>query len=329
MTFAAPSPVRTEGLVFRPARPDELVTCAGIWRTSINDYIVRLGQDEMPPEVNPVTRLFVHLQATDPQRFIVAVAPSTDHEPSGSGRIVGFASAAIRESLWYLSMLFVLPEFQQAGLGRELLARVLPSDDAMARATATDSAQPISNALYSSYGITPRLPLLNLTGLPERPDAFGVLPSGVVPIPFDELAAGPPDGQGHRALVDAIDDLDRESLGVAHPMDHRFLRSESRRGWLYRGPDGTPVGYGYAGEAGRVGPVAVLDAALLAPVLGHLTSAVQPRGAFAMWIPGGADRALAAVLQAGFRLDRFVVLMCWDRPFGDFSRYLPVSPGLL
>ena len=328
MTFAAPSPVRHTRLVFRPAGPDELVTCAGIWRTSINDYIVRLGQGAMPLEINPVTRLFVHLQATDAQRFIVAVAPSTEDEPSGSGRIVGFASAAIRESLWYLSMLFVLPEFQRAGLGRQLLAQVLPSDKSMARATATDSAQPISNALYSSYGITPRLPLLNLTGLPERPDAFGRLPSGVVPIPFDELAAGPPDGQSHRALVDAIDDLDRDSLGVAHPVDHRFLRSESRRGWLYRGPDGTPVGYGYAGEAGRVGPVAVLDAALLAPILGHLTSAVQPRGAFAMWIPGVADQALAAALQAGFRLDRFAVLMCWDRQFGDFSRYLPISPGL-
>ena len=52
-------------------------------------------------------------------------------------------------------------------------------------------------------------------------------------------------------LVDAVDALDRELLGVAHPVDHRFLRSESRQGWLYRGPDGAPVGYGYAGEAGR------------------------------------------------------------------------------
>lgn len=329
MNFAALSLTRPAGLAFRPARPDEMVTCAGIWRTSINDYIGRLGQSEIPPEINPVTRLFVHLQATDPQRFVVAVAPPTDDEQPDSERIVAFASAVIRESLWYLSMLFVLPEFQRAGLGRELMAQVLPSDATMARATATDSAQPISNALYSSYGITPRIPLLNLTGLPERPDAFGMLPSGVVPIPFDELAAGPPDGQGHRALVDAIDDLDRELLGVAHPVDHRFLRTESRRGWLYRGPDGTPVGYGYAGVAGRVGPVAVRDDALLAPILGHLTSAVQPRGAFALWIPGGADRALVAALQAGFRLDRFAVLMCWDRPFGDFSRYLPISPGLL
>jgi hypothetical protein len=23
------------------------------------------------------------------------------------------------------------------------------------------------------------------------------------------------------------------------------------------------------------------------------------------------------------------LLLCWDRPFADFSRYLPISPGLL
>ena len=297
--------------------------CAAIWRVAINDYIVRLGQNEMPPELKPVIRLFVHLHSTDPERFIVATVPDVDGE-----RIIAFAAAIVRERLWYLSMLFVLPEFQGAGLGRDLLARVRPADGAMVRALATDSAQSISNALYASEGIVPRMPLLSLTGLPQRPEAFGALPSGIVPLAFDEIAAGPPDGQAHRMLVEAIDTLDRESLGVAHPLDHRFLRTESRRGWLYRGPDGTPVGYGYAGEAGRVGPVAVRDADLLGPVLGHLTSAVIPRGAFAIWIGGAADRALVPALQAGFRLDQFPVLLCWDRPFADFSRYLPISPGL-
>ena len=66
-------------------------------------------------------------------------------------------------------------------------------------------------------------------------------------------------------LVDAIDALDRELLGFAHPLDHQFLRGEGRRGWLYRGPDGGVLGYGYAGEAGRVGPIAVRDEALLGP----------------------------------------------------------------
>lgn len=326
MSQAARPRTSTVGLTCRPARPDELSACTMIWRTAINDYIVRLGQTEIPAGSNPATRLFMHLQATDPDRFIVATVPDVAGE-----RVIAFASAIVRERLWYLSMLFVLPEFQGAGLGRDLLDRVLPGDqsDGWARATATDSAQPISNALYALYDIVPRMPLISLTGLPERPEAFGELPSGIVPLAFDEIAAGPPDGQGHRMLVDAIDALDRELLGAAHPIDHRFLRSESRHGWLYRGPNGEPVGYGYAGEAGRVGPIAVRDEALLAPILGHLTSVVVPRGAFAIWVGGAADRALVPALKAGFRLDQFPVLLCWDRPFADFSRYLPISPGLL
>jgi GNAT superfamily N-acetyltransferase len=313
-------------LTFRPARPDELGACADIWRVAIDDYMVRLGQSAIPPEQGPLVRLFVHLQATDPDRFVVATAPSR----TGDGeRVVGFAAAIERERLWYLSMLFVLPEFQGAGLGRALLERVLPAGAEHVRAIATDSAQPISNALYSMYGVVPRMPLLNLNGLPVRPEAFGTLPTGITPVAFEAIASGPPGGEGHRRLSEAVDALDRDTLGVAHPFDHRFLRSESRRGWLYHGPDGRPVGYGYAGEAGRVGPVAVRDADLIAPILGHLTTAVVPRGAFAVWIGGASDRAIVAALAAGFRLDGFPVLLCWDRPFADFSRYLPISPGLL
>lgn len=313
----------TRGLIIREARVEDLAACAGIWRVAINDYIGRLGQPEIPNETHPVTRLHAHIQATDPERFIVAELPGD------SGEIVAFAAAPVREHLWYLSMLFVLPEHQGTGLGRELLERIMPTDPSTIRAVAADSAQPISNALYAKLGMVPRMPLLSLIGLPQRPEAFGELPSGVVPLPFDEIAAGPPEGQGHRLLTEAVDALDRELLGVAHPIDHRFLRSESRRGWLYRGPDGSPLGYGYAGEAGRVGPVAVRDEALLGPVLGHLTSAVVPRGAFAIWAGGAAGQAVQSALNAGFRLDTFPVLLCWDRAFADFSRYLPISPGLL
>lgn len=325
MSVPARVPSRAGKLTYRPVRADEIETCARIWRTAINDYIVPLGQDEVPPEMNPVIRLYTHLQSTDPERFMVAVRRGT----AGHDEVVAFALAISRERLWYLSMLFVLPELQGAGIGRQLLARVLPDDDRTVRATATDSAQPISNALYATYGIAPRMPLLNLSGLPQRPEAFGPLPSGVVPIAFETIAAGPPGGPGHERLMAAVDLLDRELLGAAHPMDHRFLRQEERQGWLYHGPDGLPIGYGYAGEAGRLGPVAVRDETLMAPILGHLTSAVVPRGAFAGWVGGAADRALVALLGAGFRLDQFPVLLCWDRPFADFSRYLPISPGLI
>jgi len=59
-----------------------------------------------------------------------------------------------------------------------------------------------------------------------------------------------------------------------------------------------------------------------------LLSAVQPRGAFAIWLPGSTGPAITALVRAGFRLDGFPVLLCWDRPFADFSRYIPISPGL-
>ena len=98
----------------------------------------------------------------------------------------------MRERLWFLSMLFVRPGLQGAGLGRALLARVAPADgEASFRATATDSAQPISNALYASAGIVPRIPLLNLIGLPQRPGRrSAALPSGIVPTAFADSSTG-------------------------------------------------------------------------------------------------------------------------------------------
>jgi GNAT superfamily N-acetyltransferase len=311
-----------DALRYRPVRPDELDACAEVWRVSINDYTRRLNQPDMEVAVAPLIRLYGHLRDTDPDRFVVAV--QTDRAAGGAERVVGFASAIVRERLWFLSMCFVLPGLQGAGVGRALLDQVGPPDgDDIVRATGTDSAQPISNALYASLGIVPRVPLLNLIGLPERNEAFGPLPSGVMAVPFERLAA-----EDHGRLSATVDALDRATLGVSHPVDHRWLRLESRRGWLYHGPDGAPLAYGYAGEAGRLGPVASHDPDLVAPILGHLTREVIPRGAFAAWLPGSADQAVVSALRAGFRLEAFPVLLCWDRPFADLSRYLPISPGL-
>ena len=301
------------GVAVRAARLDDLAACAEIWREALNDHLGRLNLPPVPPEVGSLTRLHAHMLSTDPERFLVAarIDPVT-----GGERLVGFVAATRRDLVWFLSMLFIRPADQGAGVGRALVARVMPADDAVL-ATATDTAQPISNALYASRGMVPRLPLLNLVGRPERPDAFGALPSGIAAQPIVDRDA---------AVVDALDEA---IAGLRHPQDHAFLRAENRRGFLYRAPDGSAVGYGYASEAGRVGPIAVREEALLPAVLGHVLTAVEPRGASALWVPGAAGGALMALLRAGLRLEGFPVLLCWNRPFADFSRYLPISPGLL
>ena len=310
----------TAGIAYRPATTDDLVACAGIWRDSINDYTRRLNQPDIPDDLGAILRLYAHLQATDPAGFVVAERAVDGGPPA----VVAFAASVRRESLWFLSMLFVLPDVQAAGLGRGLLAKVMPPPGEAALATSTDSAQPISNGLYASLGIAPRMPLVRLVGLPERDGHLPGLPGAVRALPFAAL-----DGSTADHLDDEVAALDRATAGVEPLVDHRFVRTEGRAGFLYVDGGGRPIGYGYTSEAGRVGPVATLDPALLAPILGHLVSTIVPRGAFGIWMPGDAGEAMAALLRSGFRIDGFPCLVCWDRPLADFSRYVPISPGLL
>ena len=311
---------------FRRARDEDIPRCAEVWLTATNHYVTALNQPPLPDDLSIIGKLYVHLRATDPERFVVAVTP--DGAEPGADRVIGFAVALLRDHVWFLSMLFVLPDVQLRGLGRELLRRVLPQNGAITvRATATDSAQPISNALYSTYGIVPRMPLFSLIGLPSSLDTFEPLPSGVTPVAFTSIVDG--DSNGHRRLATSVDALDRELLGFTRSVDHRFMREQDRRGWLFHGPDGAALGYGYSSPSGRLGPILVRDPALLGPALGHLLGAVEPRGAFLTWIPGAADRALLPALAAGLRLDPFPILLCWDHAPTDFERYLPISPGML
>ena len=301
---------------FRVAAAADLPTCAAIWRSSINDYTRRLNQPDIPDDLGPILRLYGHLRATDPDRFVLAETPAGD----GTPRTVGFVAAVRREPLWFLSMLFIEPDQQGAGLGRELLRRVMPREADAALATCTDTVQPISNALYASLGMVPRMPLLRLVGLPDRIDALPALPPAVRAVPLDRF-----DGDADAAIASVV----AASSRLEHEADHRFIRAEGRLGFVFLGGDGSAVGYGYSSEAGRVGPIGVAEPSLLAPVVAHLVTEVQPRGAFGIWVPGAADATMSSLLRAGFRIDGFPCLICWNRPVPDFSRYIPISPGLL
>ena len=62
----------------------------------------------MPDDLAPLRRLLAHLLTTDPERFWVASAPAAV-DGGGAEPVVGFASASLREGLWFLAMLFVRP----------------------------------------------------------------------------------------------------------------------------------------------------------------------------------------------------------------------------
>lgn len=352
-----------DGIEYRPATAADLASCEEIWRESLNDYLLPLGQQEIPPDNAALRLLHAHALATDPDRFWVATS-SFDPGPAGGGRDVGapeagapeagassgrsdvgasrpgeprpgqreviaFASALQRDRVWYLSMLFVRPGRQLGGIGRGLLERTMPAaPDTMTLAVATDPAQPISNGLYASVGMAPRLPMFNLIGRPTRPTELATLPPDVVGARFDETsrAISPAEAPGLDAELDA---LDRSLLGFAHPQDHAFVRRQGRIGFAYRDAGGSLAGYGYTSEVGRIGPVAARDTALLAPIVADLLTSVRPRGVSAIWVSGDSGPTMQMLLRAGLRMEGFPVLVGWTRPFADFGRYIPISPGIL
>jgi len=304
---AIPADVR-----LRPATTADLPACEAIWRDALDGYLGRLGVEPIPADNPGLRRLHAHTLATDPERFWVG---------ERDGAPVAFGSAVLRGSVWFLSMLFVNPEAQARGLGRAVLDRILPAPlDGLTLATVTDSAQPISNALYASLGIVPRQPMFNFVGRPRAGWTGPPLPGGIVAVPI----VG--DDPAYDAERDA---LDRDVLGFDHPQDHAFAANSDQQRFAYRDPAGLLAGYGGASLAGRVGPIATREATLLAPVLAHLLVTVEPRGASSVWLAGGAADAVRLVLDAGLRIDGFPVLLCWSAPFVDLARYVLISPGLL
>lgn len=324
-------------VAYRPAGEGDLEACARIWKAGIEDYQARLAQPPMPDDPGPLRRLLAHTLASDPDRFWVAVGD----ESGGAEGVVGFTSATVREGLWFLAMLFVHPDLQARGVGTALMDRAqagrdvepggpaVPGPDAPLDSgihtwgMSTDAVQPISNGLYARRGMVPRVPIWRLFGEVRRWEALPRLPASLEAVPFDSVAATP---DGHRRLAGIVDALDREVVGTAHGIDHAYLRRDGRTGFLVRDRGtGRAVGYAYGSGGGRLGPVNALDPELHPQLLGVAVRETPTLGPVAAWVPGTADRATRALLDAGLRFDGFPGLVCWSRREHPFERYLPIS----
>lgn len=331
---------------YRPGSGADLAACLAVWRASVDDYQRRVNQPPLPQETGLMRRHLAHMAATDPDRFWVAETPvGGPGSPGGGSGLAGFSLATVRGGLWYLAMLFVTPDAQGRGIGSALLDRAqagrdtppggpaLPGpDDPLDSGIgtwgmATDSAQPISNALYARRGMLPRLPIWRLAGEPRRWSALPPLPASLESATFDAVAG---DGREDASLLtDAVDAVDREVIGVTRPLDHEFLRREGRTGFLVRERHGRILGYGYGAASGRIGPVATLDPDLLPAILGVVVRETPMLDAIGAWVPGTADGAIRSLLEAGLQFDRFPGVLCWSRPETPFARYLPINLAMV
>jgi GNAT superfamily N-acetyltransferase len=304
------TPTNTEivdGVRYRPGMLADMRAANAVAERSFDDLARRNGWGDGEPideaglerELEAQRTLYQHLTETA-ERFWVA---------ESGGRMVGVARSTLRDGLRQLTELFVLPEAQSTGIGRELLERTFPSDgaDVLCILATPDLA---ALAMYLKVGVSIRFPNYGFSRPPETTS----VPTDLA---FEPIDAGDDEPE-------AIGRIDRKVLGYRRDVDHRWLRAD-RTGFLYK-RDGQAVGYGYVGE--KSGPFALLDPADFPAVLAHAESLVAADGheRFSVVVPMVNESAVSYLLSRGFRLDPFFSYLMSDRPFGRFDRYIETTP---
>ncbi|MET1231463.1 MAG: GNAT family N-acetyltransferase [Candidatus Limnocylindrales bacterium] len=298
----------------RPLTVDDLPACADVFYAALDDLSERRHQAPWPRNDAGVLRLYERLLASHPAGGALATI---------GGRTIGFGIAVERERYWFLAFLFIEPAHQADGLGRQVLAQVLPAAGAETwlaeggvLATCAESIQLVSTGLYASLGMRPRDPIYLLVGTPQA-DALHGLPPSVEALPFEQLEAA-----GAERLAETLASLDVAAVGHRRAIDHRDDRAEGRQGIFYRDRgDERAMGYGYVQATGRVGPAYVTEPELLEGVVADLIGRVQPAGAWQLVVPG-ASAALEPLLRAGLRFDEPPVVHCASAPTLAATSYL-------
>lgn len=294
--------------VVRPGLPADSPELFRVFRQTAFDLRLRLGQAR--PEEAPDTAvlqkeweqawpLYTHLAQTADRLWVA----------ERSNRIIGFARSMMRDGVRSLSEFWVLPHEQSSGVGRELLRRAFPADDARLRyiiATVDTRAQ----ARYMKAGLYPRFSFYLFQRAPEHRYIY-------TDLAFKPMAAGAEDAQ-------IVDGLDQAILGYRRRPEHHWFR-QNREGIIYY-RQGEPVGYGYAGK--QSGPFVLLQKSDLPAVLAHAETAVarQEHSEITFVVPTVNDTAVAHLLAHGYQLLPFFCQLMTSEPFGRFDHYVATSP---
>jgi GNAT superfamily N-acetyltransferase len=297
-------------ILYRRAQAGDLQQAGALVVASINDLCRRHGFNPVATVRPPTFSMFcLH---DDPDGLWVA---------DEGGEILGFAFSWTCGDLWFLAQLFVSPDHQARGLGRELLRRTLEHaerSDAAIRALITFSFNSVSQGLYMRHGLFPRGPIYNF-GIPRSALAREVKGERLGFVPMESTAA-------HLQLLAKID---ASAFGLSRGKHHSFLAADGATRGVLLCAGHECVGYAYLCE-GHIGPLAVTHRALLGAAfrtaLDLATQSSAPQ--VSAFIPGASETALRLAVEVGMRITTPMVLMA-TQEFGNWAQYLPRNPGFM
>jgi len=284
---------------YRPIVGDDLDACIEVFYAADDELQKRSGLPLNPRNVARLSALFEHIVTNDPDRVWLA---------ENDERVIGFGMSAQRGDLTFLAFLFILPAMQARGIGRELLERSMAGSTR--RAVSIFSVQPISGALYARYGMVPQVPIYTMTGRPRS--ELPALPDGVTVAPAD---------------ADRLDQIDLEINGFTRQVDHAAWQAWGRTRFGLFDHDQL-LGYAYAQQSGRMGPVVAVRAELVLPFVGQLMREIEPVEDWMVNVPGHAAEPFEALLKEGMRFDGPPIIYCATDRRTDHSRYLPSTFAL-
>jgi GNAT superfamily N-acetyltransferase len=258
----------TAGVEFRPAAEADLAGECAVFSAAEGGLYQRHGFPPPAPSAEAFAKPHRHLLKHDGERSFVAEVED---------RIVGFSAAFARGDTWFLSALFIDPEFQSLGIGRRLLDRSWGGDYGR-RITITDSIQPVSNGLYAQRGLVPATPVLILAGEPRTGEPSDLEPS--------------------RPEPEAIAALDRVAYGFERRPDHDYWSVGAECTLWLR--SGEPVAYSYLSPDGDIGPIAGRDPESAAGALEAELERCNGKHA-EVAVPGSARELVEVALGAGLR----------------------------
>lgn len=253
-------------ITYRPTTVDDLSSLQRVFSRAMGPVMEARGYPFEPPTVDRYALGPRHLLTTDPGRLWVAEA---------DGQVKAFTAAWVRDDTWFFGSLFIDPQVQGRGVGKQLFALAVEGAPDR-RLTITDSVQPISNALYGRNGLLPIAPLMRFVAASET--RTPELELGEAPI--GELTA-----------------IDRAAYGFGRAVDHEhWSRLGARHVW-FRG--GEAVAWAYRWRGGNVGPLAAIDEATAAAAF---RSELASGGPVSIEAPTTSRSIYSAALAAGLRI---------------------------
>jgi GNAT superfamily N-acetyltransferase len=228
------------------------------------------------------------------QRFAHGEDPTGLWVAETEDAVIGFAFSWMRQRFWYLAQLFIRPDIQARGIGQALMSCTLEQaarNGAENRALITLGYNMAATGLYIRNGLYPREPLYRLVAPVVALTGRLAMDPNTVATPLGPYS-------GDHAWLDAMEEA---VIGFRRGTQHDFLQRTPGTRALCIDARGRRAGYAYVAAEGHIGPLLAVPE---------------------------AERILATLSPLGFRIEESMLMMA-AHSFGDWTRYLPSSPGIM